>query len=131
MTFGSRHIITSSSSNQPDGDHHTNKLQNHLCINCQKWGHIGAVCPKRNVLAVSTDEQENITPTDDFMPKLFLVNHSLTNSNIIKQLKQWNLSVPATSRLIVTQCFWGRSESDLTVVSHVSFQLLSFLSIWQ
>ena len=69
-----------------------------LCFNCQKWGHLRAVCPDRNVLAVSTDDQENISPTPTFMPKLFLVgsifgkpvrflldsgaDHSLINSNI-------------------------------------------------
>ena len=44
-----------------------------LCFNCLKWGHLAAVCPDRNVFAVSTDNQDNTTLAPTFIPKLFLV----------------------------------------------------------
>ena len=85
-----------------------------LCFNCQKWGHLAAGCPDRNVFAVSTDNQDNTTLAPTFMPTLFLVgsifskpirflldsgaDHSLINSNVIEQFKQWNLPVPDLSR---------------------------------
>ncbi len=103
-----------------------------LCFNCQKWSHLAAVCPDRNVFAVSTDNQDNTTLALTFMPKLFLIgsifgkpvrflldsgaDHSLINSNVIKQFKQWNLPVPDPSGSIMTKCFRGQSKSNLTVV---------------
>ena len=84
-----------------------------LYFNCQKWGHLAAGCPDRNVFAVSTDNQDNTTLAPTFMPKLFLVgsifstpirflldsgaDHSLINSNVIELFKQWNLPVPDLS----------------------------------
>ena len=81
-----------------------------LCFNCQKWGHLAAVCPDRNVIAVSTENEDNTTLAPTFFPKLFLVgcifgkpvrflpdcgaDHSLINSNVIEKFKQWNLPVP-------------------------------------
>ena len=103
-----------------------------LCFNCQKWGHLAAGCPDRNVFAVSTDNQGNTTLAPTFMPKLFLVgsifgkpvrflldsgaDHSLINSNVTEQFKQWNLPVPDPSGSIMTKCFRGQSMSNLTVV---------------
>ena len=103
-----------------------------LCSNCQKWDHLRAVCPDRNVSTVSRDDQKNISPIPTFIPKRFQVgsifgkpvqflldsraDHSLINSNLVQQFKQCNLPVPALSRSIMTRCFQGRSESNQIVV---------------
>ena len=84
------------------------------------------------MFAVSTDNQDNTTLAPTFMPKLFLVgsifgkpvrflldsgaDHSLINSNVIEQFKQWNLPVPDPSGSIMTKSFRGQSKSNLTVV---------------
>ena len=84
------------------------------------------------MFAFSTDNQDNTTLAPTFMPKLFLVgnifgkpvqflldsgaDHSLINSNVIEQFKQWNLPVQDPSGSIMTKYVQGQSKSNLIVV---------------
>ena len=106
-----------------------------------------AVCHKRDLLVVATDDQENISPTPIFMAKLFLVgrifgktaqfllesraDHSLIYSNIIPQFKLWNLPAPARSDWLWPDFFWVSQSLTKQLFSLVSLQVLRCQPTWQ
>lgn len=91
-----------------------------MCFQCKKWGHIGAECPERSVLSIATqlDDPRNT----NCLPNLFAMgevletpahffldsgaDHSVININLVNQLKELGVAVPASTSSNVERHTW-------------------------
>ena len=76
------------------------KEQGPLCFQCKQWGHVGAICPERNVLRVETTRPHETEGLPDLFamssilgkPARFFLDsgadHSMVNVNLLNQLKE-------------------------------------------